>query len=245
MSEAEPRLACAERIPACVPVWPHSLSLPDSMASSVFMFWQLASAGSSALHRYCSSAATFDLIPLCCTLLLHPWLPSPHAPSQTPLMFSVKARRRRPRRLCNSSLIMTLAYKYAALKFLSTLHLVFFFSLKFQMVFNHMHLMHTGVYLNTKMSVWPQTITNVEMLKPPCGQAPQQCCTFHYLFFFMCGRSLGPPPGVWLTRGLCVCDRAAVSVLLILTYNKTTAVCMGMIRGWLDSLQKRELLNPR
>lgn len=110
-----------------------------------------------------------------------------------------------------------------------------------------MHLMHTGVYLNTKMSVWLQTITNVEMLKLSCGQSPQQCCTFHYLFFFVCGRSLGPPPGVWcvLTRGLYVCDRTAVSVLLILTYNQTTAVCMGMIRGWLDSLQQRELLNPR
>lgn len=161
-------------------------------------------------------------------------------------MFSVKARRRLPHRVCNSLVIMTLLYKYAALKFLPTPHLFFcFVFLKFQIVFNHMRLTHTGVYLNTKMSVWLQSITNVEMLKPSCGQSPQQCCTFHYLFFFVCGRSLGPPPGVWLTRGLCVCDRAAVSVLLILTYNKTTAVCMGMIRGWSDSLQQRELLNPR
>lgn len=37
----------------------------------------------------------------------------------------------------------------------------------------------------------------------------------------------------------------AVPLLLKPTYNEATAECMGMIRGLLDSLQQRELLNPR
>lgn len=58
-------------------------------------------------------------------------------------------------------------------------------------------------------------------------------------------RSLGPPLGVGLNPSLYVCDRTAVPLLLISTYNQAAAVCMGMIRGFLDSLQQRELLNPR
>lgn len=64
------------------------------------------------------------------------------------------------------------------------------------------------------------------------------------IVFSSCEGSLGPPQ-CGAHPSLYVCDHTAVLLVLIPTYNKATAICMGMIKGLLDSLLQRKLLNPR